>query len=207
MPDEKLHWLPMNAEGSSASSLRAAIGVAVKRAGAAARSNCASLRFAFVFATIASVLFVAYCFPYAENGVSEAFFQWYLSGYARLAGGLLGLLEPSLTVVGTQINGRFSIQIVKNCDAMEVNILFFSAMMAFPAAWSRRLTATLLGLAILVAANLIRICSLYYIGVYAHGAFELAHMQLFPLLLIITAVLEFILWTNWMQKRPSPTRA
>jgi len=169
----------------------------------AARRNRASLRFGIVFASLASVLFVTYCFPYSKSGAAETFFQWYLRGYAWLAGSLLSVLEPSIKVAGNQINGRFSIEIVKNCDAMEVNILFVSAMLAFPAAWSRRLPATLAGLSILIAANLLRICALYYIGIYARGAFQFAHIDLFPLLLVVTAVLEFILWTNWMDKRPT----
>ena len=193
----------MSPSGSPQRVERASLRSAFERVLGAARRNRASLRFGIVFASLASVLFVAYCFPYEKNGPSETFFQWYLRGYARLAGGLLSILEPSIKVAGNQINGRFSIAIVKNCDAMEVNILFVSAMLAFPAPWSRRLSATLFGLVILIAANLIRICSLYYIGIYAQGAFELAHIELFPLLLVVTAVLEFMLWTNWMAKRPT----
>jgi exosortase/archaeosortase family protein len=172
----------------------------VERARSALRKNAASLRYAALFALIGGALFAVYCFPYAEHGGAASGFAWYLAGYARLAGSLLALGEPSLQVVGNRILGRFSIEIVKNCDAMEANILFVSAVLAFPATLWRRLVAMSAGLLVLIAANLLRICALYYIGAFAHSVFEFAHMELFPLLLVVIAVVEFVLWTNWMQR-------
>src|SRR5690242_923683 len=87
-------------------------------------------RFAIRFASVAAFGFGLYCFPYASDGAAEEFFRAYLSLYARIAGAVLSLFEPGVTVVGAVIVGRASLEIVKNCDAMEVIILFGAALFA-----------------------------------------------------------------------------
>jgi exosortase H (IPTLxxWG-CTERM-specific) len=163
-------------------------------------SGRARLRFVISFALIAATLFAVYCFPYAENGLSENWFKGYLSAYARMAGAVLGLFERPVIVSGTNISGRFSIEIAKNCDAMEVNILLGAAILAFPSRWTRRFAAAVLGLAVLIAANVARICSLYYIGVYAPSSFEFMHHEVWPLLLVLLAAGEFLLLAAWMRR-------
>ena len=149
-------------------------------------------RFAVRFALIAGVLFGLYSFPYVACGISEAGFDRYLAGYARLTGWVLGWFEPGVRVTGTVISGRFSLEIVKSCDAMEDNILFLSAVFALPSPARRRAAAAALGLTLLVIANLARLVSLYFVGLYAPSAFEFFHIELWPLLLILLTVGAFV---------------
>jgi exosortase H (IPTLxxWG-CTERM-specific) len=143
------------------------------------------LRFVLTFVAAAAVLFSLYSFPYAENGISETWFQGYLRAYARLAGSILSIFDGQVDVAGTVIGGRYWLRIVKTCDAMEANLLFLAAVFAFPARWSRKAVAALLGIVVLVGVNVIRICSLYFIGLYLPARFELFHAELWPLLLIV----------------------
>jgi exosortase/archaeosortase family protein len=161
------------------------------------------LRFALTFAAIALVLFSIYCYPYTEEGTVARGFARYLSAYAHAAGGVLALVDSSVHVTGTQIVGRFSLEIVKNCDAIEVNIVFASAILALPFRLPNRLRALAAGIALLVLANILRICSLYFIGVYRPASFEFFHLELFPLLLVAFTALNFLLWANWMQRQQS----
>jgi exosortase/archaeosortase family protein len=155
------------------------------------------LSFMLIFLGCSGVLSLAYAFPYAHEGAVHAGFASYLAGYARAAGALLVLFDPSVHVEGATIFGRFPMQIVKDCDAMEVNILFASAVLAYPANWSRRALGVVVGVLLLGAANLSRIASLYWIGVSAPGAFESAHRDVFPLLLVGVAMLLFVAWVRW----------
>ena len=87
---------------------------------------------------------------------------------------------------------------MKNCDAMEANILFVSAVLALPASrWTRRIAGVLAGLLLLVAVNVSRICTLYFIGLRYPNAFEVFHLELWPLALILAAVLSFLAWASW----------
>src|SRR3954470_17594783 len=81
------------------------------------------LRFAIGYVVIAAVLFSIYGFPFELFGARSDWLAGYLRLYARLAGGALQLFERGVVVTGDRIDGRFSLQIVRNCDAIEVNIL------------------------------------------------------------------------------------
>jgi hypothetical protein len=98
----------------------------------------ARIRFAMVFAVVGGGLLAAYSFPYAQHGVREDWFARYLAVYARLAGGVLRLFDSGVHLVGNDIVGRTSLTVAKNCDAMDVSLLFAAAVVAFPARWSRR---------------------------------------------------------------------
>jgi len=149
--------------------------------------NRLGLRFALVYALIAGCLFTLYAFPAELFGAHEDWLKGYLAGYAHLAGAVLGLFERSVFVDGNYIHGRYPLQIVRNCDAAEVNILFVSAMLAFPQPLRRKAIPLGVGLLALVAANVLRICTLYYVGVWAPGWFKIAHEEVWPLVLVVFA--------------------
>jgi exosortase/archaeosortase family protein len=155
------------------------------------------LRFALVFAVVGGCLLTLYSFPYAEHGVREDWFVSYLSVYARVAGFVLRFIDRSVHVVGVDIVGRVSLTVAKNCDAMDVNILFASAIVAFPAPWSRRLLGIGAGLALLVAINILRIVSLYFVDVHWPAAFEFLHAEIWPFAIVALAVVGFLSWVRW----------
>jgi exosortase/archaeosortase family protein len=165
------------------------------------------LRFAVTYVLIAGVLFSIYGFPFELFGARTDWLTPYLEAYARLAGGALQLFDPRVSVSGSRIDGRFALQIVRNCDAIEINILFASAVLAFPAPLLRRGIVLLRGLVILVAANVLRIMCLYYIGVYSAGSFAVAHEEILPLLLVAITALLFLLSIRQLTAKtalPSP---
>lgn len=162
----------------------------------------AQLRFALTFIVVAGVLFSLYSFPYRPDGTAERWFHKYLAAYAHLAGAVLSVFDRAVRVNGTVIDGRFSLNIVKSCDAMEANLLFVAAIFAWPARWRRKLTAAVLGVIALVGVNVIRICTLYAIGVHFPTAFEFFHIEFWPLLIIAVAMAEFVGFTVWMRSSP-----
>lgn len=157
------------------------------------------VRFTLSFVAIAGVLFAFYCFPYRENGISEAWFTSYLEGYARVVGWILSAFEPNVTVTDNNVIGRFSMSIIKSCDAMEANILFCAAALALPAPAARKAIAVPAGLLALIAANVVRLCCLYYVGVYAPSSFEFLHIEVWPLVMIVFALADFIVCARWLQ--------
>jgi exosortase/archaeosortase family protein len=163
-------------------------------------------RFVIGFVVIAGVLLGLYAFPYAELGLPETWFTAYLSAYARLVGGLLRIFEPGVRVEDTVITGRYSLRIVKTCDAMDANILFAAAVLAVAGSWSRKSIALGLGLVALVSLNIIRICSLYYAGIFAPYAFAVLHEEIWPAVLVAFAAGEFLLWARWV-RAGDPTKA
>src|ERR1700755_1652374 len=97
--------------------------------------------FARRYVVIAAVLFGIYAFPFELFGARSDWMSGYLAAYAQLAGAALRLFERGIEVRGPVIVGRYSLEIVRNCDAAEVMILLASAVLAYPAAPRRRLIA------------------------------------------------------------------
>ena len=151
-------------------------------------------QFGVSFALTATALLGLYYFPYPRGSVMQRVLAGYLHHYAWVSGSLLRLLEPNIIVSGQDILGRYSVRIVKTCDGMDVNILLFSAIMAWPCVVRRRVAAAAIGVAVLFVVNTSRICSLYLIGVYAPASFELVHLELWPVLILIVAVIFFLLF-------------
>jgi exosortase/archaeosortase family protein len=165
----------------------------------------ARLRFAAIFALVGGGLLTLYSFPYAEHGVREDWFHGYLGAYARLAGLVLRLLDPAVRVVGTDIVGRTSLTVAKNCDAMDVSLLFAGAVVAFPARWSRRLVGIAAGFAVLTIVNVLRIASLYYVVLRWPSAFDAIHAEIWPLTIVALAAAAFLTWSRWAQAAPETT--
>lgn len=155
------------------------------------------------FIAIAGLWSFLYSFPYPKGSLADVLLTTHLAIYARVAGAVLALFDPAVHVVGQDIVGRYSLRIVKDCDAMDVTILFVSAVLAFPASWRSRLTAAAGGAVAIFAVNLLRICSLYFVGLHLPDAFELTHREIWPLLLMILTVGAFLLWANRLSQHQS----
>jgi exosortase/archaeosortase family protein len=160
-------------------------------------------RFALRYALFGGVLFALYAFPFELLGVEHDPLEGYLRFFAQLAGGALHLVDQGVSVTGTLINGRYPLQIVRNCDAAEINILFASAVSAFPAPVSRKLLALLVGLTLLVTANVTRICSLYFVGVHHASWFKPMHEEVWPLALVAIAALLFLRVARYLSSEPA----
>jgi exosortase family protein XrtM len=148
------------------------------------------------FGLIAGVLSLLYAFPYAPDAGIHGFISRYLEAYAAAAGAVVRLFDPQVRVSGAEIFGKYSLSIVKDCDAMDVNILLAAAVLSFPASVGRRAVGIVAGLFLVMVANLTRICALYFIGSSAPRAFEFAHRELFPLVLVLLAGAFFLTWAR-----------
>lgn len=166
------------------------------------RSQAPALRFAITFALLAATLLSLYYFPYPQGSAVRAYTDAFLHGYAATAGAVLARFEPFVRVSGQDIIGRYSLRIVKTCDAMDITILLVSAMLAWPCPWARRATGTLVAILVLFVVNVARICALYYVGVHAPSSFEFMHLDLLPAFLLLVAVGVFLVFTDWANKKP-----
>jgi exosortase/archaeosortase family protein len=144
------------------------------------------IRYVVVFAVLSTTLLFAYSFPYENGGVVDWLLRRYLHGYAWMAAAIVRLFDPTAQASGQQIYGRFSMQIVRDCDAMQANILYSAAICAYPAPVRMKATGWLVGVGAIAFANLVRLCTLYIVGMKAPSAFEFAHEAAPPLILLAT---------------------
>jgi exosortase H (IPTLxxWG-CTERM-specific) len=157
------------------------------------------VRFVATFLVSAAILLTLYSFPYAEDGLKERWFIGYLGAYARFTGAVLRLFDSGIHVVGRQIVGKVSLTIAKNCDAMDITIVFAAAVVAFPVRWRARLVGIAIGTGVLAVVNVIRIASLYGVDLRWPAMFETVHAEIWPLLLVAIALVMFLRWSRWAE--------
>lgn len=115
--------------------------------------------------------------------------------YAAISGILLNLLGYGVNVSGDLIySSAFSVSVKKGCDAAEPMAIFFAGIIAFPALVRNKLTGLVLGLSLLFLLNLVRIISLYLMGIHYPDFFETMHLAVWQVVFIIVAVLLWFLW-------------
>ena len=124
-------------------------------------------------------------------------------GIAYVTSGLLNLLGQETFVTGqTVASSRFAVQIVSACTGLFMTSVFLSAVLVYPA----RLMAKLIGFAIgvggILALNILRLVSLFLIGVYVPGFVDQAHLLIWQSLLILCGLFLWLLWAGKVAHAP-----
>lgn len=121
---------------------------------------------------------------------------------ANLASWILNIFGQETSAVGNNVkNSDFSIDIKEGCDALEATAIFAACVTFYPSKLKYKLRAYLLGVTFLLGANLIRVISLFLVGIYFPKAFDTMHLDVWQAIFIILAVLSFVFWVNWQRKR------
>ncbi len=122
--------------------------------------------------------------------------QWGRS-LAMLTHWLLSLFTDQVSHSGSILSfrdGAFSVSVDAECSGIDPLIIFWAAILAFPAAWGAKLKGILLGIAVIQGLNLVRIMSLLYLGRWNEAVFVWVHHNLWQGLLILAALLAFMYW-------------
>jgi exosortase/archaeosortase family protein len=144
-----------------------------------------------------------YYFISTTSMVQDRFFPWWLEANARATAWVMGPF-PSLEVTrqGKAVTSPGgSITVARGCDAMEPVALFISAVLASPVTLGARAVALLVGTAILLVINLVRIITLFLCAVYWKAAFDFMHLDFWQALFIFLAIFLWAIWAAWAVKR------
>lgn len=100
-------------------------------------------------------------------------------------------------------NREFTFRVVSECGAIEAMAIFFSAIIAFPTRWWKRILGTLIGIPLLYLVNIMRLTCLGYIGAWDNGGeiFSFAHEYVWQGLYIIFVVAIWLLWVEILVRR------
>ena len=155
-------------------------------------------RFLIVFA----VLLIAFYAVITINAVDKRVVLPFTAALARISGAALHLVGEPVRVAGTVIAGsQFAVDIRGGCNGLEAVVFVCAAMLAFHAPLRKRILGAIAAAVILEALNVIRIASLYLLGVYHRNVFEMFHLAVWQTLMFGAAVLLFLIWTSMVSPR------
>lgn len=159
------------------------------------------LRFVLICAVLTGGLYLA-----ITAFVGTDLHQAYLRLTARICVAVLHAFRTEATAAGQIIrSARFSMQVVRGCDALDPAALLVAAMVAFPSSWRAKLVGVLAGVATVLVVNVVRIVSLFYIGVHFPRVFEVVHVEVWPTAIMFLALFVFLVWVRYAT-RPQARR-
>jgi exosortase H (IPTLxxWG-CTERM-specific) len=120
---------------------------------------------------------------------------------ASLSSRILSLLGQKTSSSGELIfSSSYSISVARGCDGIEAMAIFVCALLAFPMAWRKKILGVVIGVLILFVLNLIRIVSLFLVGVYYPSIFELMHVEIWQGIFILVSVSLWLMWIYFSTK-------
>jgi len=150
-------------------------------------------RFLILFLTILGVSFTVV----ALRQVNDVFVTPYTAVIAQMSGFILRIFGETATVTGCVVSSpRFAVTIYNGCNGLITSLIFVSGVLAFPARISAKLIGVIGGLLAIQLINLVRIVSLFYIGIFMPQHFNDAHIFVWQSLVILAGISLWIVWAH-----------
>ena len=117
---------------------------------------------------------------------------------AVLSGKTLSLLGFEPQVRGDLITlAGFTVKIVSECTALYATLMLAAFILATPATWRERLAGIVAGSAAIGVANLLRIAAVTIIGTVDPVRFEIIHVYLGQMAMMLLVVYCCLTWVRW----------
>jgi len=161
--------------------------------------NRGTIKFVGLFVALSLAFYLAYYWLGGSFGFAR-------QSTAKVTGFFLSLFGMNTTVntmandVILSVNG-FSMNIIDECTAVFSSIVYTSAVLAYPTIWKNKAVG-LVGIPILYALNIIRLCVIAVVGISHPGMFEYVHTYLWQATFIIFVLGIFLLWVNIVVRKP-----
>jgi exosortase H (IPTLxxWG-CTERM-specific) len=120
-----------------------------------------------------------------------------------ISGSLIHLFGGQATVSGAILtapaNG-FGVKVENGCNAVNVTILLWAAILTYPASWAAKTKGLTVGSLALHLVNLLRIITLFYLGQYNRAWFDFAHYYLWESLIVLDTLAIFWFWATLVRR-------
>lgn len=158
------------------------------------RDGRAARHFAVAFAVTAVLLFALYQWSEASGR-----FRPVNVANAAACAAVLRLGGIASTHDGTHVRvGDAGMDIISECSAIYVLILFAAAVLAFPTTWRARLRGLSLGIPILLTVNVVRLVTLGVILRHRPAWLPLFHEYLWQIVFVLVVAALYLLWIERM---------
>jgi exosortase H (IPTLxxWG-CTERM-specific) len=158
-------------------------------------------RFLLFFALAALLQFALLLSPWFHPAI-DGFSRSLVWASSVLINCLGGNASHQGAILRSPING-FAIEMRDGCNGINVTVLLWSAILAFPGPLSWKLMGILVGAVAIQGLNFFRFISLFYLGQYSLTCFEFAHLYLWETLVLLDALIVFGILVRWASTHSS----
>jgi exosortase H (IPTLxxWG-CTERM-specific) len=89
------------------------------------------------------------------------------------------------------------VAIFNGCNGLEAILIFVAGVVAFPASLRAKVLGIVAGFVAIQVFNVIRVVSLFYVGIYRRDWFSVSHVLVWQSLVIVFGV---VLWLVWVRR-------
>jgi exosortase H (IPTLxxWG-CTERM-specific) len=131
----------------------------------------------------------------ARQDVYQAVFVPYLNATAEMSAAILRWFGEDATATGNLLSSpRYALRIERGCDAIDPLAMFCAGVIALPGSWRRKWIGIACAALLLPLLNLVRVISLYYIGVHWPTRFETFHIEVWQPLFVVCTLALWVFW-------------
>jgi exosortase family protein XrtM len=157
--------------------------------------------FLLLFIGVYTVLETAYCCVITDSALMSIY-HWCIAVPAAQLLRLLDSADNVHAVSNQLLSNHVNFQIVRGCDASGVLFLLFAAIVAVPSSLAQKCRGVLGAVAVAYALNELRVLTLYGTQRLDPGSFNLMHVYVLPLMILLLSTQFFVSW----QRRAHLTR-
>ena len=126
---------------------------------------------------------------------------WMSYGVLRALAALVGFpLTHDGTIMGS---GSFEVDVAPACSGAVPTSIYLAAVYAYPTTWRARWLGTAIGIGVIQAVNVLRVCALFLIGLYFHQLFHETHVYVAQALVVCVAVALWLYWATRFADAPA----
>jgi exosortase H (IPTLxxWG-CTERM-specific) len=135
--------------------------------------------------------------PFARGTIRTSI----LEHIAKVSSVALDALGYQTHVSGKVITSpNYSVEIISGCDAIDPTAAYIAGVLATPVAFRRKIPGILIGTAALHLINIVRIVTLFYIGIHFPSAFEIVHFDIWQAAFVALTIGLWVLWMQWAMR-------
>jgi len=159
--------------------------------------NRLSTRWMLARAAALVALVVAQSIFLQESELARALLSSAQELAARAAGAVLRLGGLENSVDGIRIVlARGAVDVTDDCVGLDISLFLASAMLVHPAPLRSKLAGFVAAFAVVMTLNWMRVVTLAALAGSGAPAFEVAHVYLWPSVIIVSCVATFLLWAR-----------
>ena len=156
-----------------------------------------------VFKFLASfILLVLLLFAFSVTDVFDIIRDPLINNQTWMSGQLLNIFSYDTIVQGATLStNEFVIVVSAGCDGVAPMILFWTTIAVFPIKWAYKWQGLLFGTFFLLVLNIIRIVTLFLIGLHKRNLFDFFHVEVWQIIFIAMTIFVWLYWYSWAQKK------
>lgn len=156
----------------------------------------------FQFLGVFLVLIIVFYWLWQGISFDGPFFGSILNTNAHISSFILNIFGYETKVLAGEVSSStFRVSIKAGCDGIEPTFFFIAATLAFPISIKKKLPGLLIGTLALFFLNIIRVITLFILGVHNKSIFEFFHVGVWQAIFIIAGIVFWLFWVYWATQK------